>query len=613
MNESATSLPKGQRWRRISVNPPFLAVVFLIGFGTLLIQFFFNLWRFEIYQFFPLAVAGAALLARRGCEETTLPLRPGKRAVTYPLSILFLALLAYATLLYSPWFGILAALLALVTTAWWLGGVSLLRSLTPTFLMLLTVIPPPLNLDSRLALLLQRGAVTGSSWILAIFGVPHLRNGNVLEIPGQRLLVEEACSGINSVLFMTSACVFYALWRRRSFQSLALLYLLTLGCVLLGNLVRITSGAFLLFNFHIDLFTGWRHEALGLLLMTFYLLFIPAEDILITRFVPTFASTRLWGTPQNVINGGTRRSLSSVIHGAFEGYQLRGGFRIVVFLLVAMGILQLIQAWDSIRQEHHERRINPAWMDGSAKFSLPPQIGQWTLRSALKPIPKKTAFESGVYSHQWEYEWNGMTALISLDYPFYDYHDVRSCYSKTGWTVENSQLHRAEESADEIPSMEVQLAREDGIKGVLHYSTVDELGNWIEENSDRSYTDNEGHSFWDGGLIRRIGTRTNRERERGRGEATTLNYRIQVLAISQGGLETIQSIRLERLFDDVRLLLADQFVIKEVKTKPDQDDVMILPSILGGSGAKISLPTTPKTSIAPPEIQQNSFGKIPKQ
>jgi hypothetical protein len=99
--------------------------------------------------------------------------------------------------------------------------------------------------------------------VLGLLGIPHMLTGMIIEIPGQRLLVEEACSGINSVLFMTSACVFYAMWQRRSLFFLIVLYALHPSPACLSEIrVRITSGAWVLFNFHIDLFAGWKHEAL---------------------------------------------------------------------------------------------------------------------------------------------------------------------------------------------------------------------------------------------------------------------------------------------------------------------------------------------------------------
>ena len=34
-----------------------LVLIGLVGFGPLMAQFFYNLWQFDTYQFFPLAIA----------------------------------------------------------------------------------------------------------------------------------------------------------------------------------------------------------------------------------------------------------------------------------------------------------------------------------------------------------------------------------------------------------------------------------------------------------------------------------------------------------------------------------------------------------------------------
>ena len=260
-----------------------LGALALLGFGPLLAQFFINLWKFDTYQFFPAAMLGVLCLAVRGLEECRLPLRPGQPWITGGLVLAFMGLLGLATWLWSPWLGVLAWLLAWQAGVWWLGGWSLVRSLLPAWFLWLTVVPPPLSFDQKFALQLQEWAVFGSSHVLAWLAVPHSLSGTLIEIPGRQLLVEEACSGINSVLFMTSTCVFYAMWRRRSLVFLAVLYALTIGCVLAGNLVRITSGAWLVFNWDIDLFSGPRHEALGMGLTAVYLGFIVAAEAVLGR------------------------------------------------------------------------------------------------------------------------------------------------------------------------------------------------------------------------------------------------------------------------------------------------------------------------------------------
>jgi exosortase len=534
--------------------------MFVVGYGPLLLRFFANLWRFEVFRFFPMALLGAVILAWRGLGETRRPIQAGSSGVSLPLMVLSLALLASASLLWSPWLGVAAALTALPAAGWWLGGKPFCRALLPAWIMLFTVIPPPLRLDARLALALQQAAVAGSSRVLDLMAVPHLRSGNILDIPGQRLLVEEACSGINSVLFMSAACVFYVLWRRRSLLFLVPLYVMTIGAVLFGNLIRITSGAWLLFNFHIDLFSGWRHESLGLVLTALYLGFIVGADALMTK-VPALA--KRFAPPAPVIppDAGVR-SLDDLL----AGRKLTPGLLAVASLLVLLGLLELFQAWHYSTKAIHERRINPAGMDGSAKFSLPSEIDLWKLRSEEKPVAKKTAFEDGVYSHIWQYERDGLIVTVSLDYPFFDYHDVRVCYSGSGWTIEESKLQSADPMVGTIPAMEVALFRENGLKATLLYSTVDQGGKWLDESDRRTIYDAHGRSF-EGGLLNRITARLQGPLVT---ESGSVNYRIQVLATAHGGLDSQQLAQVRGFFGKVRSLLADQFVVhpKESPANP---------------------------------------------
>ena len=542
----------------IPLRPWMLGVAFLIGFSILLGRFFGNLWRFEIHQFFPLALAGAVYLAWRGCEETARPLKPGSLRVVTPLTIFFLLLLGFASLFWSPWIGYTSTLVAIVAAAYWLGGWDLLRNLLPGWIMLLTLIPPPLRLDKRLALALQHWAVVGSSEVLDLLGVPHLREGNILSIPGKQLLVEEACSGVNSVLFMSSACVFYVLWRRRPILFLPVIFFLTIGAVLLGNLFRITSGAWLLFNFHVDLFSGWRHETLGLVLTASYLLFIIGADSLLSALfriktpTPAGAAVSITKNRQPVL------SLT-------EGRSLRWGIVIVFGLIVLLGMVQLKQAWiHSYR--HYRTFVNPAELNGAAKFVMPEQIEGWTLSSPERPTPSKSAYEGGIYSHVWHYTKDGLEALIALDYPFFDYHDVRICYQGQGWLVGEGELTGkvgGDQKGHAIPSMVVTLSKENGLRARLLYSTIDEEGQWIDKGSLRSDDkyDERGWSLKDF-VFSRLLERLRRSWHYQAPDTGGVNYRIQTLASAHGGLNERQQLDESALFMKSRELLTDQFVKK---------------------------------------------------
>ena len=82
----------------------------VFGFAPLLLQFFTNLWERPYYQFFPMALVGAVVLAKRGIEELPRPLTPGQRFLTLLLVGASFALLFLGLVMWSPWLAGIAAL-----------------------------------------------------------------------------------------------------------------------------------------------------------------------------------------------------------------------------------------------------------------------------------------------------------------------------------------------------------------------------------------------------------------------------------------------------------------------------------------------------------------------
>jgi len=529
------------------LTPTLLTLIALVGFGPLLAQFLFNLWNFDTYQFFPLVLAGAGVLAWRGLKEAERPLEPGSLWLVLPVLLASLFLQAVAAVMWSPWIGMAAFLLAVLAAAWWLGGWNLTKAVFPAWVMMLTVLPPPLKLDERFALLLQEWATAGSSRVMGLLGIPHFLSGLVIEIPGQRMLVEEACSGINSVLFMTSACVFYAMWKRRGLFFLGAMYAVTIACVLFGNLVRITVGAWALFEYKIDLFVGWKHEAVGLVMTGVYLLCIVGSEaalgwIFRSRVREDRLPEPVEGDPADVL----------------RGIEFGGGLKFLAGVFAVLCAAQLLRGWDFHFQKEQNRVVNPEWMDGSAKFSLPREVGGWRLAGEEKPVPQKAAFEDGVYSHIWQFQRGGIAATVSFDYPFFGYHDVRVCYKNNGWEIGDPVLQKAAAENGMMPCMFVPLSREGGVKADLFFSTVDESGVWLEEPG--KVLSQTGTAMDEGSLRERLAYRFAKLREVAEEQPDSMNYRVQVLAAARGGLSDSQRSEVESLFREARVLLANQFV-----------------------------------------------------
>ena len=91
-----------------------------------------------------------------------------------------------------------------------LGGTRALRMLAFPLLLMLFLFPIPALVYARVTLPLQIFASATAETALNWMGIPVLRDGNILELPHQRLSVEEACSGIRSLLSLSFLSLVYA-------------------------------------------------------------------------------------------------------------------------------------------------------------------------------------------------------------------------------------------------------------------------------------------------------------------------------------------------------------------------------------------------------------------
>jgi exosortase len=543
--------------------------VVALSLTPLLISFFVNLWSREPYQFFPLALAGAGFLAWQRFQSVARPLAIGTWWVTGALLSLSLLMLACGTLLWSPWLGALAGLVALAGGVWGVGGWALFRAMLPAAVLLLTIIPPPLGLDARLTLKLRALAVGWSGKTLDLLGVTHQLAGNIIEIPGRRLLVEEACSGINSVLFVSVAALFYMLWQRRSLLHLAVAVVLAVSFVLLGNVGRITAGAWLGYRYHLDILAGWRHEAVGLVLLAAYLGLILSLDqmlVFVAECIPRRqkrnAAPEHLPTPPPTAAGGllasARRRSSLGDKRADQGNEAGGtpvplpfrgwagaghptSSRWAWAAAIAFGVLglaQIVVGWNHHHQTELARKIPASALRAGASFSLPEQIGAW--QRLAGPAPDLQKVETlGVFSQIWHFQRGNLVASVALDYPFRGYHDVTICYTAQGWRMTQRSRLPTHEANLQIPHEEVQMRQGTLKRAWLWFSTVDERGLWQEQKSRVRR-----------GFMERFKTET--------GQPTT--YRVQMLVTGYVPLEPAQRDEARKFFEAARNLVAVQLL-----------------------------------------------------
>lgn len=141
-------------------------------------------------------------------------------------------------------------------------GFQMVRELTYPLCTLILMIAPPNFVFERLTLGLQLLASRLGAAALEALGYSVLREGNILEMVGIKLSVEEACSGIRSLVAIIFMCVLYNYFfvEKKSMRVWILLFAIPIA--ILGNAVRIVATG-IAGQYNHAWVSGATHEAFG--------------------------------------------------------------------------------------------------------------------------------------------------------------------------------------------------------------------------------------------------------------------------------------------------------------------------------------------------------------
>ena len=156
----------------------------------------------------------------------------------------------------------LAFVLSLIGVVWFLGGTVMLKKLAFPLFLLFFMIPIPAIIYSSLTLKLQIFASRMADEALTLLDVPVFREGNILDLPNQRLSVVEACSGIRSLLSLTFLSLVYGYFFEKKTWLRVLLFFSTIPIAIIANASRVTITG-IMTQVDPKLAEGFFHEAEG--------------------------------------------------------------------------------------------------------------------------------------------------------------------------------------------------------------------------------------------------------------------------------------------------------------------------------------------------------------
>lgn len=149
------------------------------------------------------------------------------------------------------------------------------------------LIPPPGWLMDQLTAPLKQFVSWASMSVLSATGIPVAREGVTIYVAGYQLLVEDACSGMNSMVGLVAVSLLYIyLLRGSHLRYAALLVVATIPIAILGNIVRIMTLILLTYFFGDEVAQGFMHQVSGIFLFAIDLLLVFSLDQFLWKVMP---------------------------------------------------------------------------------------------------------------------------------------------------------------------------------------------------------------------------------------------------------------------------------------------------------------------------------------
>jgi len=293
--------------------------VLLFAYATVLVSLAHTWWTDENYShglLIPFIVVYILWISRdRFAPELSRP-SPylGLAAILFALFALWAGVAGAE--LYMQRLSLVLILAGLVIYFW---GVRIMRLLLVPFGLLLLSIPIPAILFNKIAFPLQLFASSCAVWAMRLFGIPVLRQGNIIElmplnaVSTQKLEVVEACSGIRSLMtLMTLAVVFaffthpdprppanstgiFAGLKSYGFWRSTILFLSAVPIAILTNAFRVSGTGVLSHYYGTKVADGFFHSFSGWVIYIAAFLLLFGVGWILDRFKP--AANKPQGEP----------------------------------------------------------------------------------------------------------------------------------------------------------------------------------------------------------------------------------------------------------------------------------------------------------------------------
>ncbi len=284
MAELTGQVERKPAWGGIALSLPLLLAYGVICAPTLL-RLGQQVWSREFGAHGPIVLATGAWLLWRRFPAMNAEARPGNVAITFAIVLAALATYAFGRafdLISLEAGGLYSFGLALLHDRF--GVRALLRNWFPIFYLGLLLPVPGWMLDEFTAPLKLFVSWLSAS-MLEPFGIPIVREGVTMTVGPYQLLVEDACSGMNSLIGLIAITLFYIyLLRDAGWRYSLFLLCLIIPVAIAANVLRIITLILLTYFFGDAVGQGFLHVSAGLFLFALSLVLMFLIDSIASRF-----------------------------------------------------------------------------------------------------------------------------------------------------------------------------------------------------------------------------------------------------------------------------------------------------------------------------------------
>lgn len=241
-----------------------IAFIFLILYLPVLKELIYDWYHDENYSHgFLIPVISGYLIWQKRDQISKIDLKSNLLGLCILIGSLALYLIGTAS---AEWFSVrLSLVLVIFGIILYFYGKNIIKQTWFPILFLFFMIPIPYVIYYAVTFPMQLFSTKIAVFFLDLFGLPAMRQGNIINLPNYQLEVVEACSGIRSLMTLTALGAAMAYMTQKTVFSGVVVFLFSIPIAIGANVFRIFITAIGAYAISPKFADGFIHEASGLI------------------------------------------------------------------------------------------------------------------------------------------------------------------------------------------------------------------------------------------------------------------------------------------------------------------------------------------------------------